>query len=77
MCLLGEFSCFQPSLGVSHEDLGSDFILEATTIKETRGSEWDKWELRVSGRVWIHRVKKRFKNDRYHDDQGEKGNPMG
>jgi hypothetical protein len=29
LCLLGMFSCFQPSLGVSHEDLGSYFILEA------------------------------------------------
>jgi hypothetical protein len=25
--LLGAFSSFQPSLGVSHEDLGVDFIL--------------------------------------------------
>jgi hypothetical protein len=27
---LGLLSSFQPSLRVSHEDLGSDFILEAT-----------------------------------------------
>jgi hypothetical protein len=30
LCLLGMFSCFQPSLGARHEDLGSYFILEAT-----------------------------------------------
>jgi hypothetical protein len=30
LCLLGTFSFFQPSVGVIHEDLGSDFILEAT-----------------------------------------------
>jgi hypothetical protein len=28
--LLGMLSFFQPSLGVSHDDLGLDFILEAT-----------------------------------------------
>jgi hypothetical protein len=27
LCFFGMFSSFQPSLGVSHEDLGSDFIL--------------------------------------------------
>ena len=27
---LGMLSSFQPSMGVSHEDLGLDFILEAT-----------------------------------------------
>jgi hypothetical protein len=27
---LGTLSSLQPSLGVSHENLGSDFILEAT-----------------------------------------------
>jgi hypothetical protein len=30
LCFLGTLSSFQPSLGASHEDLGSDFILEAT-----------------------------------------------
>jgi hypothetical protein len=30
LCLLGTFSFFQPSMGVSHDDLVSDFILEAT-----------------------------------------------
>jgi hypothetical protein len=30
LCLVGTFSVFQPSLGVSHYDLGSYFILEAT-----------------------------------------------
>jgi hypothetical protein len=30
LCLLGMFSFFQPILGVSHDDLGSYFILEAT-----------------------------------------------
>jgi len=35
--LFGTFSSFQPSLGVSHDDLGSYFILEAidkTFLKE-------------------------------------------
>jgi hypothetical protein len=30
LCLVGTLSGFQPSLGVSHYDLGSNFILEAT-----------------------------------------------
>jgi hypothetical protein len=30
VCFLGTLSSFQPSLGAIHEDLGSDFILEAT-----------------------------------------------
>jgi len=27
LCFFGVFSSFQPSLGVSHEDLGTNFIL--------------------------------------------------
>jgi hypothetical protein len=30
-------------------------------IKETRGSQWDKWEIRVLGRVWVHGVEKRLR----------------
>jgi hypothetical protein len=30
LSFLGTLSSFQPSLGASHEDLGSDVILEAT-----------------------------------------------
>jgi hypothetical protein len=51
-------------------------VIYTTRIKETRGNQWDKWEIRVSRRVWVHGVKKRVKNDRDHNDQGEKGNPM-
>jgi hypothetical protein len=30
LCLLGMISGFQPNMGVSHDDLGTNFILEAT-----------------------------------------------
>jgi hypothetical protein len=33
-------------------------VIYTTTIREMRGDQWDKWEIRVSGRVWVHKVKK-------------------
>jgi hypothetical protein len=51
-------------------------VIYTTMIREMRGNQWAKWEIRVSGRVWVHEVKKDVKNDRYHTNQGEKGNLM-
>jgi hypothetical protein len=31
-------------------------------IREMRGIQWDKWEIRVLGSVWVHRAEKRLKN---------------
>jgi hypothetical protein len=28
-----------------------------TKIREIRENQWDKWEIKVSGRVWVHEVK--------------------
>jgi hypothetical protein len=30
-------------------------------IREMRRSQWDRWEIRVLGRVWVHGVKKGLK----------------
>jgi hypothetical protein len=30
-------------------------------IREVRGDQWDKWEIRVSGTIWVHGVKKKLK----------------
>jgi hypothetical protein len=46
-------------------------------IRAMRGDQWDKWEIRVSGRVGVHGVKKKVKNDMYHRNQYEESNPMG
>jgi hypothetical protein len=32
-------------------------VIYTTAISETRGSQWSKWEIRVSGRGWVHRKK--------------------
>jgi hypothetical protein len=48
-----------------------------TTISEKRGSQWDRFQIGVSGRGRVHGKKKLLKNDRYDCDQGEERNPMG
>jgi hypothetical protein len=53
-------------------------VIYTTTIRETRGNQWDKWEIRVSGRVWVHKVKKKgLKMIGITMIRDEKGNPMG
>jgi hypothetical protein len=47
-----------------------------TTDGEKRGIKWDRWKIRVSGRV-CGTTEKNDESDRYHGDQGKKGNPMG
>jgi hypothetical protein len=37
-------------------------------IRETRENQWDEWEIKVSGRVWVHVVKKGVKNYKYHNN---------
>jgi hypothetical protein len=29
-------------------------VIYTTMINETRGSQWSKWEIRVSGKGWVH-----------------------
>jgi hypothetical protein len=36
-------------------------VIYTTMIKATRGDQWDKWGARVSGSVWVYRVKKEVK----------------
>jgi hypothetical protein len=45
-------------------------MIGITTIREKRGIQRDRSKIRVWG------GKKKFKNDRCHNDPGEKGNPM-
>jgi hypothetical protein len=40
------------------------------TDGEKRGSQWDRWQIRVSGRVGGTTEKN---GDRYHDDRAKKG----
>jgi hypothetical protein len=51
-------------------------VIYTTAIRETRGSQWNKWEISVLGREWVHEEKS-LKNDMCHGDEGEKGNDMG
>jgi hypothetical protein len=51
-------------------------VIGTTMIRVKRGIQWDRAQIRVSGRG-VGPWKKRLKNDRYHDDQGEERNPMG
>ena len=44
--------------------------------REKRGIECDRWKKRVKRRVG-GTTKTSLTSDRYHDDHGEKGNPMG
>jgi hypothetical protein len=56
---------------------GKGLLVNGTMmISAKRGIQWDRFQIRVSGRGRVH-WKKRLKNDRYHCDQGEERNPMG
>jgi hypothetical protein len=48
-------------------------------IRVKRGMQWDRCQIRVSGRVGgsMEKKKKAYRSDRYHNDQGEERNPMG
>jgi hypothetical protein len=45
--------------------------------REKRGSQWDRWKIRVSRRVGGAVGNNMLTSDRYHFDQGEERNPMG
>jgi hypothetical protein len=44
-------------------------------INEKRGCQWDRFQIRVSGRVGGSKEKMLI-SDKYHSDPGEEGNPM-
>jgi hypothetical protein len=62
--------------GWDHKKKGLQ-VIGTMMIREKRGIQWDRSQIRVSGRGSGPQKKKRLKNDRYHDDQGEERNPMG
>jgi hypothetical protein len=52
-------------------------MIDTTTIRMKRGSQWDRCQIRSCQEGgWVH-GKKKLKNDRDHNDQGEERNPMG
>jgi hypothetical protein len=50
-------------------------VIYITTIRVTREIQWNRCEIRVTRRMGG--TKKRLISDRYHDDQGKKGDSNG
>jgi hypothetical protein len=51
-------------------------MIGTTMIRVKMGIQWDRGQIRVSEKGWVHK-KKFVKNDRYHWNQGKERNPVG
>jgi hypothetical protein len=52
-------------------------VIDTTAIREKRGIQWDRSQIRVSGRGSGPQKKKGLKMIGTTDDQGKERNPMG